>query len=157
LVLQGVLGQFFEAHFALDDLLTNARVPAAVALGHKVLQFFGFQQAMGNEQPVGEGVHAGNMGVEEIQGHEGTAAHLGAEVQTAGSQASIKQDLVDSQGGNVNLGGELVRIPTQEVITLVSIHTAQKAVDSGQPQLMLEGMPRKGCVVGFNIDFKVFL
>src|SRR5262249_39014554 len=82
-LVQHVLLQVLEVRRAAFDLVADTGVPGGVAMLDEV-----FEQAVGADfrrdlQAMREGVHAADVGVEEIKGLEAFAADFGVEVDAA--------------------------------------------------------------------------
>lgn len=71
-----------QGDVALVDVLADAGVVGAVALGLKILDEAVLVHLVGNQQAGGVGIHAGDVGAEQVLLVEGGTARLGVEVQT---------------------------------------------------------------------------
>mgnify|MGYP000025419401 CR=1 FL=1 len=80
----------------------------------------------GNQEACGEGIHACDVGTEQILGGEGGTARLGVEVQTAvRADLAFGEDFPHDGGGLVQVGRELIHIPADELVTLVGVEGAR--------------------------------
>ena len=73
------------------DLGADAAVPRAVALLEHPVEHAVLADRGGDLQAAGKGVHAADVGVEQIDRLEALAADLGVEVQAAGREAAVLQ------------------------------------------------------------------
>ena len=83
-------------------------------------------------------------------------AHFGIKVQTASGKPASFEDLVHHQRVLFNAVRELVGIPAELRIAAVGIHGTEDIQGNRTGNFMLEGMPCKGRVVGFDVDFNLF-
>ena len=97
--LEHVSLELFEAGFAGFHFRADAAVPRAVALLDELGEAAVLADGVGNLQPAREGVHSSDVSVEQVDGFEAFAAHLGVEVGAAGREATHVQD------GEHDLGG----------------------------------------------------
>ena len=151
----GVGGQGFQGHVALADVLTDALVVGCVTLGHELVNATVLDDLISLNQAESEGVHARDVGQQHVLKGVGLTACLGVEVQTAVHKAACLDDLVHTEGGIVDIGGELVGIPAQQHIALVGVDGAEDAVDGGHAKLVLEGVACQGGVVGLDVHAEV--
>ena len=154
-VFEGVGFEFLEADLAALDLLAEFPAPAAVAGGDELVEDFVLDEPRGGLQAAGKGVHAADVGVEEVLGVGGLAADLGVEVQAACGEAPGLDDQVHGEGGVVEVGGELVGVPAQEQVAAVGVHGAEEVVCDGVGEFVVEGVAGEGGVVGFEVEFEV--
>ena len=87
-----VLLQRREVVLAGLDLGADAAVPRGVAVLDHAGQLAVGADRGGDLQALGEGVHAADVGVEQVDRLEALAADLGVEVQPAGGEAAVLQD-----------------------------------------------------------------
>ncbi len=126
-LLQHVGLQFLEVHLACLDLFADALVPRGVALLDEVLQHAVLANLGGDLQALGEGVHAADVGVEQVDRLEALAADLGVEVDAARSQAALCQDHQHAAGRQVEVGRELIGVPAQQQVAAVGVDRAEHA------------------------------
>src|SRR5664280_2028157 len=91
---------------------------------------------------------------EQVVELEGSAAHLGVEVQSARLKAAVLDDFHHRECGGIRISRHLVSIPAKKGVALVGVDAAQLPVDAAVAQLMLEGVTGKGRVVGFDIELE---
>ncbi len=152
--------EFFEAlevGFAGFDILAVAGIKRAVTIGHEVLEF-----------PVGEdltrdfegervGIHAADVAMEEILEISRWAAEFGVEVEATFAQSTGAQNRNHRETEFLNVGIELIGVPTEEWITGVGINRSEHALGGGDIDLMREGMAGEGSVIGFDVELEMFL
>ncbi len=107
-------------------------------------------------EAAGEGVHAADVGVEQIDRFDRLAAHLGIEVQAAGRETAVLEQRVHRERAVIKIGGELVGVPAEHQVAAVGIDRSENAVACRVFQFVPEGMTGKRAVVGFEIQFEVF-
>ena len=109
---------------------------------------------LGCDQEAGrEGIHAGDVGAEQILGGEGGAARLGVEVQAAvRADLTLGEDLPHDGGSLVQVGRELIHIPADELVALVGIEGAEHAGLAGGADLVLVGVAGQVGVVAFQVQ-----
>ena len=151
----GVGGQGLQGNVALADILTDALVVRGITLGHELVDAAVLDDLVGLDETQSEGIHTGDVGQKHVLEGVGLTASLGVEIQTAVGKAARLDDLVHTEGGIVNVGGELVGVPTQKHIALVGIDGAKDAVDGGHAELVLEGVACQSGMVGLNVHAEV--
>src|SRR5690606_20750946 len=87
--LQHVCFQFGEAGCPGIDLLTNARIVAAVTLLDELSQTSILADGGSNLGSAGEGIHPADMSMEQIHRIETLTANFGIEVCSAGVQTTL--------------------------------------------------------------------
>ena len=95
------------------------------------------------------------MGVEEILQVAGAAPHLGVEVDAAGSDAALLEDHQHGVGGGVEVCGELVGVPAEQVIAAIGVNAAQLAIGRGELEVVFKGVAGQGGVIGFDVEFEL--
>jgi hypothetical protein len=103
------------------------------------------------------GIHAADVGIEEILGIDGVAPDVGVEVQAAGGEAADLQDGEHGQGGLVVAVGELVGVPAVAGVAAVGVHGAEQAHGGGGLQLVLEVVAGQLGVVGLYVHAEVLV
>ncbi len=88
-VFEGVGFEFFEAGAAAFNLGTDAVIEAAVALLDEAIEAAVVDDGLGDFEAASEGVHAADVGVEEIDWLEAFAPDFGIEVQTTSGEAAV--------------------------------------------------------------------
>ena len=110
----------------------------------------------GDLQPAGKGVHAADVGVDQVDRVGALAAHLGVEVEPpALGEPAVAQHLVHHQRGVVEVHGELIGVPAQQQVAGVGVDAAQQAVVHAVLDLVVEGVAGQGGVVGLDVQAKV--
>ena len=106
-----------------------------------------------DQEAGGEGIHAGDVGAEQILGGEGGTARLGIEVQAAvRADLTLGEDLPHDGGSLVQVGRELIHIPADELVALVGIEGAEHTGLAGGADLVLVGMTGQVGVVAFEVQ-----
>src|SRR5690606_5842631 len=146
-----------EAVLAGLDLGANARVPRCVSLAEERLELALGTNPRGDLQAASEGIHAADMGVEEIDRLEALAADLRIEVDTAGREAAVLEDHEHDLRRQVDIGRELVGVPTEEKIARVRIDRAEEALRAGVVELVLHRVPGERRVVRLDVELDVLL
>ena len=82
---------------------------------------------MGDLQAAGEGVHAADVGVEQVDRLEAFAADLGVEVDAAGGEAAVLQQHEHALRRQIDVGRELVGVPAEQQVAGVGVDRAQDA------------------------------
>ena len=106
-------------------------------------------------QAAGEGVHAADVGVEQVDRLEALAADLGVEVDAAGREPAHVEDAEHALRGQVDVGGELVGVPAQQVVAGVGVDRAQGARADGDLQLVHHRVAGQRGVVGLDVQLEV--
>ena len=114
-----------------------------------------FADGGGDFEAAGEGVHAGNVGVEEIDRFEAFAADFGVEVCAAGGEAAHLEDGEHDLGGEINVGGELVGVPAEENVAGVGVDRAEGVGGGGDFHFVLHGVAGEGGVVRLEVQFEM--
>ncbi len=83
-------------------------------------------------------------------------AVFSVKVESAGESACL-DDLVHTHRGLVNIVGELVGIPAEEIVSLVSVNRAEHSVNSRNAQVVLEGVSCECCVVCLDIHLEILI
>lgn len=115
---------FFEAgeiRLAGLDLFSDAAVPGGVAVFDKFRQAPVFANGRRDFEAAGECVHASDVRVEKVDGFEGFPAHFGVEIHPAFFQATIFQNGEHALGRQIDVGGELVRVPAELGVTRIRV------------------------------------
>ena len=110
---------------------------------------------MGGLESVGEGVHAADVGVEEVGGLVGLAAALGVEVEATGGEPAHLQHAEHDVGGEVEVARELVGVPAEKGVATVGVDRAEGPGGDGDFHFMLHGVTGQGGVVGFQVELEV--
>lgn len=95
------------------------------------------------------------MSVEEVFGIMGFTTALGVEIQATCFEATHAKDNEHDFGGEVDIGGELVRVPAEEGVTAIGVYGAKFASIGSHGELMAHGVARKGGVIGLYIELKI--
>ncbi len=96
----GVMSPFSSMIFSSDlklclpdfDFFAEAGVPTGVALAEQFFEFAVGEHCVRDFEAAGEGVHAADVGVEQIDRLEAFAADFGVEVDAALGEAAIFED-----------------------------------------------------------------
>src|SRR5881396_1542255 len=147
--------EFFQTHFTLLDFLPDVRIPRAIALFHKFGEAAVSADRRGNFQPAGKRVHSTHVGVEQIDRLETLAPDLRVEVRAAGGEASNFQHRQHDLSRKINVGGELVGVPTQEQVARVGVDRTERVGCGSDFQLVLHRVAGKGGVIGLEIEFEM--
>ncbi len=147
--------EFGEGGFAFVDFFADAGVEGAVAGFDEVFDGTGFEESVGDFEAAGEGVHAADVGVEEVFWFEAFAADLGVEVEAAGFEAAHFKDLDHDVGGHVDIDGELVGVPADEFVTGIGVDAAEGVGGGGDGEFVLDGVSGEGGVIGFDVELEV--
>ena len=123
--------------------MTNAREPAVGDDG------------VGDLEAAGEGVHAADVGVKQVDGLEALAADLGVEVDAAGGETAHVQDAEHALRRQIDARRELVGIPAQQVIAGVGVDRAQCPGSDGDLQLVHHLVTGQGRVIGLEVELEV--
>ena len=150
-------GDFFERGLLAEDFFAEGAFPGGVAFVDEGVEGFVFNEAVGDDEAAGEGVHAADVGVEEVEGVEGAATALGVEVEAAAAEAAVLEDDEHGLGGGVDVHGELVGVPAEEGVARVGVNAAELAVRGGDGELVLKGVAGEGGVIGFDVELEVFV
>src|SRR6478736_3162327 len=153
---EGVIGEIGEARFAGGDALTQAGVPAAVALLEQFLELAVVDRALGDEQATRQGVHAADVRVEQVFGIHALTAQLGVEIHAARTEPAALQDRVHHEADFGDVVRELVGVPTEQRVAAVHVDAAEEAVGDRVSHFVLEAVAGEDGVVGFDVDL-VFL
>ena len=148
-----------EARSSFPSMIRRpqAALKVGVALGHEAVQDSVLDYPVGHEQPPGKGVHAPDVGVEQVDPVQGAAPDLGVEVEPARAQPALAEHHQHALGREQRVGGELVGVPAQEQVAHVGVDAAQPAVRRGHGQVVLKGVPGQGGVVGLDVELEVVL
>ena len=147
--------EFIEGGFAFVDFFADAGVEGAVASFDEVFDGAAFEEAVGDFEAASEGVHAADVGVEEVFWFEAFAADLGVEVEAAGFEAAHFEDLDHDVGGHVDIDGELVGVPADEFVTGIGVDAAEGIGGGGDGEFVLDGVSGEGGVIGFDVELEV--
>ena len=124
-VAEGVGAEVIERDLFGLDFGADAGVPGIVALGDELGNATVGTQFGSGFQAAGKGIHAADVGVEEILGLMGLTTTLGIEVEATGGEATHFEDFFHDASGEVEVGGELVGVPADELVALVGIDGAK--------------------------------
>jgi len=160
-VVLGQRRQLVQLQVSLLELGAVSLAEGRVALFHGVVEFTVVDDLLRGDEAVREGmcaasrrvpkgmdlcaasrprggIHAADVGFEEVGGIHGIAPNFCVEVETAGSEAADFQDGEHGQGGLVDAVGELVGVPAVAGVAAVGVYGAEHAHGSGGLQLVLE-------------------
>ena len=124
-VAEGIGAEVIEGDLLGFDFGADARIPGIVALGDELGDAAVGTQLGSGFQAAGKGIHAADVGVEEILGLMRLTTTLGIEVETTGGEAAHFEDFFHDASGEVEVGGELVSVPADELVALVGIDGAE--------------------------------
>src|SRR5262249_54429284 len=140
---------------ALLDLLADAGIPGTVASAHKILQTSVLANGGGGFETAGEGIHAGNVGVKQVNRLEAFAAHLGIKVQSARLESAHLEDREHDLRSQVDVGGELIGIPPHQLIARVRIDGPERSCRGRYFQFVLHGMASESSMVGLDVELEM--
>ena len=145
--------EFGEGCCAGFDAFTDAGIVAAVAIADEVFEDAVSADGGGDFETAGECVHATDVGVEQIDGIDAFAADFGIEVRSAGLESALLHDDEHDLSGEVDIGGELVGVPSEEQVAGIGVDAAEDALDGGVFEFVHHGVAGECGVVGFDIEF----
>ena len=154
-VAEGVGAEVIEGDLIGLDLGADAGVPGIVALGDELGDATVGTQFGCGFQAASKGIHAADVGVEEILGLMGLTTTLGIEVETTSGESAHFEDFFHDAGGEVKVGGELVGVPADELVALVGIDGAEGIGGDGNSHFMKHGMTGEGGVVCLQVELEV--
>ena len=131
--------------------------PSGVALVDEGLQLAALEHRRGAQQPARQHVDGADVAVEEVDGVDALAAHLGVEVVAAGGEAAALQDVVERQRDFAHVVRELIGVPAVLRIAAVHVDRAEDAEVDRHGDLVLEAVPGERRVVGFDVDLDLLL
>ncbi len=147
--------ELFEADLAIFDFGADAGIPTAVAVVEEGIEAAVFTDGGGDFEATGEGVHAADVGMEEVDGVEAFTSAFGIEVGASGGEAAVFEDREHDLGGEVDIGGELVGIPTEEEVAGIGVDTTEGIGGAGDFEFMLHGMSGERGMVGLKVELEV--
>lgn len=153
--IQSVLLEGSQGGGAVLDGRADAGIEGAVALGLQVLDDLVLVHLGGDQEACCEGIHACDVGTEQILGGEGGTTRLGVEVQTTvRADLAFGEDFPHNGGGLVQVGRELIHIPADELVALVGVQGAEHAGLAGGADLVLVGVAGQVGVVAFQVQLE---
>ena len=102
-----------------------------------------------------EGVHAADVGVEQVDRLETLAPNFGVEIDSAGRQAPHLKNGKHAASRQVNIGRKLIGIPAQKRIARVGIDRTERSGGKRNSELMLHFVTGQGRVIGFEVELEV--
>src|SRR5699024_3557995 len=103
----------------------------------------------------GEGIHAADMGIEQVHQIGGITPQFGIKVNTSGLESAVLQHHQHGPGDLPNISRKLVGVPAVLVVAAVGIDAAEQAGIGGNLQLVLKGMAGQDGVVHFQVYLKI--
>ena len=82
----------------------------------------------GELEGLGVGVHAADMGVEQVHRIGRGTAQLGVEVEATRAETAGTQDRDHGEGELADVGVELVGVPAEQLVTGVGVDRAEHAL-----------------------------
>ena len=151
--IQSILLEGGQGGGAVLDGRADTGIEGAVTLGLQVLDDLVLVHLGGDQEACCEGIHAGDVGAEQILGGEGGTTRLGVEVQTTvRADLAFGEDFPHNGGGLVQVGRELIHIPADELVALVGVEGAEHAGLAGGADLVLVGVAGQVGVVAFEVQ-----
>ena len=152
----GAVGDLSEGALARQDGFAFGAVPTGVTLVDEVGERAVGDELLGVQQRAGRDVDRADMRLDEIDRIDRLAADLGVEVEPAGREAAVAQNLVQHQGQLAGVHRELVGVPAQQRIAPVEVDRAEDAERIGERDFVLERVAGEVGVVLLDVDFHVF-
>ena len=110
---------------------------------------------MGGLESAGEGVHSADVGVEEVLDLETLATALRVEIETTGAESAHAQDAEHDLGGEVDVGGELIRVPADQLVAGVRVDRTEGIGGHGDLKLVHHRVAREGRVVRLDVQLQL--
>src|SRR6185437_10953143 len=150
--LGGEVCQLREIQLALGDAPAELAVPAAIALLSEPRQLPAAHDIRRRQQSARQRIYAADVRQIQIGGIERLAAQLGVEIEAAGAEAAVLDELRHRRHQLLRVVGELVGVPAIARIAAIHVDGAEDAIGACRGDLVLEVQPCECGVVDFNVD-----
>ena len=153
--LENVFFQILEAGASSLNLRTDPRIPGTVALVDKVFQSTICTNGSGDFEPTGKGVHPADMRMEQVDWLKTFSTYLGIEIDPTWLETTVVEDRKHALGGQIDVGGELIGVPTQHHIARIGVNATQGTSGRCDLQFMLHGVAGQGRMIGFQVELEM--
>ncbi len=151
----GVRIQFFKRCGAGFDFGPHSRVKARVAIAHKLADLPAFQDAVGGLEAISKGVHATDVGVEQVGGFVRLTAALGVKVEATRGESAHFEHAKHNVRGQVQVAGELIGIPSKEGVPPIGVDGTEGIGSNGNFHFVFHGVARKRRMIGLQVELEV--
>ena len=149
--------EFLESEPARLDFAAEAGIVAVVAGGDELRELAVGEHPSGELERHGVGVESANVRVEQIFKVDRGTAELGVEIETAGAKAAGAEDRGHGKRELLDVGVELVGVPTQQKVAGVGVDRSEQALRGRRLDLMLERVAGEGGVVGLDVELEMLV
>ena len=126
----------------------HAGVASLLAIGELAL----LDEIGRDQEGPGERVERPDVGMEQVRPVRALATELGVEVEAAGGDAAVLEDLVERQREVLDRVRELVGVPAVLRIAAVGVDAAEDAVRDREGDLVMEAVTGERRVVRLDVD-----
>ncbi len=102
-----------------------------------------------------EGIHATDMGVEQVDRLETLATALGVEIQSAAGETAHPKNAQHDLRRQVDVRRELVRVPPYQLITRIRVDGTEGVGGHGDFEFVHHGVTGESGVVGLDIELQL--
>ena len=95
------------------------------------------------------------MRMEQVDWLKTFSTYLGIEIDPTWLETTVVEDRKHALGGQIDVGGELIGVPTQHHIARIGVNATQGTSGRCDLQFMLHGVAGQGRMIGFQVELEM--